>query len=83
MNLVFDRGQETFSKEDFLKHIGPYLEDLKKHNRTNFLFVATFGDGSKPAITGYNTDTTINATINKFVLRSEHTGGKWAVYRKV
>lgn len=79
--LVFDRGDDTFSKEEFIKHVKPFFTDLKRVGRTNFLFVATYGDGSKPDVTGYATSTTINATINSRVLKSDRTGGRWAVYR--
>ena len=79
-NLKFMLGDESFEKEDFLKMIQPYFKDLSRHDRTNFLFVATYGDGSKPDVTGYNTSTTINATINSFAAKSTRTNGKWAVY---
>lgn len=80
-NLVFDRGDETFTKEEFVKVVSPYFADLKRVGRTNFLFAATSGKGEKPAVTGYKTGTTINATINQCALDAQKSGGKWAVYR--
>ena len=81
--LVFDRGNSAFDKKEFANHIGPHMDSLKKMGRDKFLFVATYGDGSRPSMTGYSTDTTINVTINKFATASERTGGKWAVFRVV
>ncbi len=79
--LTFVMGSENFTPEEFKKSIGPFFESLDRVGRTNFLFVALHGDGSKPSVTGYRTDTTINATINAHVTKCERTGGKWAVYR--
>ena len=80
-NLKFDRGDETLTPSEFAEIIKPFMADLKRHKRTNYLFVATFGSGERPAVTGYRTDTTINATINKVVTKAERTGGKWAIYQ--
>jgi len=79
--LTFDRGDESFEKDKFVEIVKPFFSDLKKHGRTNFLFVATFGDGRKPAVTGYHGSDTINATINSRVLDSTKSGGKWAVFK--
>lgn len=79
-NLRFNRGNSNFKPEDFLKYVRPYFKDLQRVGRTNHLCVFIYGDGSKPDVTGYRTDTTINATINERALRSERTGGMWAVY---
>jgi hypothetical protein len=79
--LTFERGDNTFSPDEFAKVVGPYFTDLSRVGRTNFLFAAVFGDGSKPEVTGYRTNTTINATINQRALAAQKSGGKWAVYR--
>lgn len=81
--IIFDRGDESFTKEDFVKVVRPYWRDLVNVNRTNYLFAAVPGDGSKPDVTGYNTGTTINATVNEKVLKCEKSNGKWAIYRLV
>jgi hypothetical protein len=79
--LTFDRGDESLNKEEFVKAVSPFFEDLKRVGRTNFLFAAVYGDGTKPDVTGYRTATTINATINQKALAAQKSGGKWAVYR--
>jgi hypothetical protein len=79
--LSFEFGDNSFSREEFARYIRPYFKDLAQVGRTNYLFVAVYGDGAKPDITGYATNTTVNATINSRVLRCEKTNGKWAVYR--
>lgn len=78
--LVFDRGCSDFLPEDFTKTVSPYFADLNRVGRTNFLFAAVV-EGQSPQVTGYATDTTINATINSRVLQTEKQGGKWAIYR--
>ncbi len=77
--LEFLKGDQGFSKEEFVKVIKPYFEDLRQVNRTNFLFVALHGDGTK-SITGYRTGTTLNATLNSHILKCERTKGTWALY---
>jgi hypothetical protein len=79
--LQFLFGDETFDKKEFADLVAPYFKDLSSVNRTNYLFVAKYGDGSKTDVTGYQTSTTINATINSRATRAERTGGKWAVYQ--
>lgn len=81
--LQFVMGDESFSKEDFITAIQPFFKDLSRVNRTNYLFVALHGDGTKPDVTGYRTNTTINATINSYATKAERTGGKWAVYQLI
>jgi hypothetical protein len=80
-NLTFDRGDSTFTATEFVNRVKPYFKDLDRVGRTNFLFVAEYGDGSKPDVTGYATGTTINATINSRVTKCERTNGRWAVYQ--
>ncbi len=80
-SLIFDRGHEDFDKEEFIKILQPYMQDLSRVGRTNFLCAFTFGDKSKPLATGYRTSDTINATINEAATRSDKSGGKWAVFR--
>lgn len=79
--LSFDRGDTDLSVAEFVKHVRPVFQDLVRVGRTNYLFVAIYGDGSKPDVTGYATNTTINATVNSRVLKCQRSGGKWAVYR--
>lgn len=79
--LSFERGDQSFTREEFAQHVRPFFKDLARVGRTAFLFVAVYGDGSKPDVTGYATSTTINATINSRVTKCERTNGKWAVYR--
>lgn len=79
--LVFDRGDKDFSPDEFVKVVKPFFADLSRVERTNFLFVAQYGDGRKPDVTGYKTSTTINATINSKALECQKSNGKWAVYR--
>jgi hypothetical protein len=79
--LEFDRGDETFTKEEFTNAIRPFFKDLYNVGRTNYLFFAQGPDGKRIGVTGYKTETTINATINQKVLEAERAGGKWAVYR--
>jgi hypothetical protein len=79
--LSFVLGDETFAREEFAQIVRPFFRDLSRVGRTNYLFVATYGDGSKPDVTGYATNTTINATINSRALKCEKSGGKWAVYK--
>lgn len=81
--LQFLMGDESLTKDDFVKTVQPFFADLKRVDRTNFLFVAVHGDGSKPSVTGYRTNTTINATINAHATKAERTGGKWAVYQLI
>lgn len=78
--LTFDRGDSSFTPEEFTKTVSPYFKDLARVGRTNYLFAAVYPSG-KPDITGYHTNTTINATINTIVTKCERLGGKWAVYR--
>jgi hypothetical protein len=79
--LQFDRGDNSFTAEEFANYVRPFFQDLSRVGRTSFLFVAVYGDNRKPDVTGYATDTTINATINSRVLSCEKSNGKWAVYR--
>lgn len=79
--LSFERGDESFTRDEFAQHVRPFFKDLARVGRTAFLFVAVYGDDRKPDVTGYATATTINATINSRVLRCEESKGKWAVYR--
>lgn len=79
--LVFLFGDNTFKENEFIECVTPFFKDLSRVNRTNYLFVATYGDGTKPDVTGYQTSTTINATINSRATKAERTGGKWAVYQ--
>ena len=79
-NLKFNRGNETLTPEEMVEFVKPYFNDLKRVQRTNHLCVFVYGDGSKPEVTGYSTDTTINATVNTRALRVQKTGGRWAIY---
>lgn len=79
-NVKFNRGNPNFGPEEFVSHVQPYFQDLTRVRRTNHLCVFTYGDGSPPEVTGYESDTTINATINTRALKSEKTGGMWAIY---
>lgn len=79
--LEFDRGDDSFSKEEFVTAIRPFFKDLAAVGRTNYLFFAQGPDGKRIGVTGYKTETTINATINQKVLETQRSGGKWAVYR--
>jgi hypothetical protein len=79
--LEFEKGDQSFAPTDFIRYVQPYFADLQNVGRDNYLFVATYGDGTKPDVTGYKTDTTINATINTRAVKSEKTNGKWAVYK--
>ena len=81
--LEFVSGNAAFTPKEFVAAVGPYFKDLSRVNRTNWLFAAVPADGSKPDVTGYRTDTTINVTINQRVLKHEKAGGKWAVYKLV
>lgn len=82
-NLKFNRGTETFGANEFVDLISPYMADLQKWGRTKFLFVAQGGDKKIIGVTGYKTDTTINATINDKCLAAEKSGGRWAVYETI
>ena len=79
-NLKFNRGNETLTPDEVVQMVKPYFNDLVRVGRTNHLCVFVYGDESKPEVTGYRSDTTINATINTRALRAQKTGGKWAVY---
>lgn len=79
-NLQFNRGDDSLTAEEVVTHVTPYFSDLQRVGRTKHLCVFVYGDDSKPDVTGYRTDTTINATINTRALRAQKTGGKWAVY---
>ena len=80
-NLEFHTGDESFTKEEFAKAIKPFFKDLEEVGRSNYLFFAQDANGKRIGVTGYRTDTTINATINQKVLETQRAGGKWAVYR--
>jgi hypothetical protein len=79
--LTFVTGHADFPKDEFVKRIQPFFKDLQSHGRDNWLFVATHGDGTKDAVTGYRTNTTIDVTINKYAIKSDKSGGKWAVFK--
>lgn len=81
--LTFVSGDDSFTKEQFVKAIKPYFADLVRVKRTNFLFVALNDQGlvMKGGVTGYKTDTTINVTVNSAVLASTKVGGKHAIYK--
>lgn len=79
-NLRFNRGHESVTPQEVVDSVSPYFTQLERVGRTNHLVVFMPGDGTKPTVTGYRTDTTINATINKKVLEVTKSGGKWAVY---
>jgi hypothetical protein len=78
--LVFDRGFDTFTPDEFAKVVGPYFKSLSEVGRTKYLFAAVV-EGQAPMVTGYSTDTTLNVTINSRVVQTEKQGGKWAVFR--
>lgn len=78
-NLTLLTGNPNFKKEDFVKTVQPYFTDLTRVGRTNYLFAAIVPN-QKPVVTGYATNTTINATINSRVIECEKNGGMWAVY---
>lgn len=78
--LKFNRGDSTLTAEEVVGFVNPYFSDLKRVGRTNHLCVFVYGDGTKTDVTGYRSDTTINATINTRALRAQKSGGKWAIY---
>jgi hypothetical protein len=78
--LNFVKGTEDFTKEEFKAIVEPYMPALNKVNRTNYLVAFKYGDGSPSEATGYRTNTTIDVTINSRVLKTQKTGGKWAIY---
>jgi hypothetical protein len=79
-NLRFNRGNEALTPEEVVEHVRPFFNDLQRVGRTNHLCVFVYGDETKPDVTGYRSDTTINATINTRALKAQTTGGKWAIY---
>lgn len=82
-NLEFHSGNSNFSLDDFKKEVAPYFNDLQKHNRTKYLCVFKYGDGSPVEVTGYSSDVTLNVTNNTRIIKSEASGGMWAVYQTV
>lgn len=81
-HLTLEYGTEGFTPEQFAEIIASYMPALQRVGRTNWLCVFEYGDGVSPRdVTGYRTNQTIHATINDVVLKSERTGGRWAVYR--
>ena len=81
--LVYHSGSANFTKEEFLSHVKPYLPDLKRHNRTNFLCCFVFGEPKQVKVTGYKSDKTINVTNNDNILKCQQNGGKWVVFKTV
>lgn len=82
--LQYHSGSEDkMEQEEFLKEVVPFLKDLERVGRTNFLCVFKYGNGDKTDVTGYSTSTTLNVTNNSRIIKSETTGGKWAVYQLV
>jgi hypothetical protein len=81
--LSHHRYSQDIPVEEAVRALRPYWKDLTRVGRTQFLFVGIPGNGGKPIVTGYATDTTADVTLNPKIMElSKVPGSRWTLFKR-